>query len=74
MSEMEGNLSPRQRRQQRELKYVEALTKVKDLQSLLVSVDAGAFTELASTIGSCATTDFKTEHDEKNRRRKTHGE
>ena len=52
-------------KQQRKSEYVSALRKVPDFNSLVISVDTGAFNELASVIGSQETTDYRTEHDEK---------
>ena len=52
-------------RQQHENNYVAALRKVPDFNSLIISVDTGAFNELASVIGSQETTNYRTEHDER---------
>ena len=62
---MAEGLSPRKLKQKREQDYVAALTKVTDLTTLLTNVDAGAYDDLASNVGSVATTDFKTAHDER---------
>ena len=43
----------------------EGLMKIENLAALITAVDAGAFAEVASTIGSVATTDFRSENDEK---------
>ena len=43
----------------------EALSKIDDFPALLSAVDAGAFADYASTIGSVFTTDYRKEHDER---------
>lgn len=43
----------------------EALSKIQDINSLVKSVDAGAFANCASSIGSFMTTDYRTEHDDR---------
>ena len=51
--------------QQREIDYVAVLRKVPDFNALVTSIDASAFNDLASVIGSQMTVDFCTEHDER---------
>ena len=51
--------------QQREINYVAALRKVPDFNSLVISINTGAFNAFASVIGSQMTTDFRTEHDKR---------
>ena len=65
ISMMAEAISPRKLKQKREQDYVAALTKVTDLTTLLTNVDAGAYDDLASNVGSVATTDFRTAHDDR---------
>ena len=44
--------------QQREVNYVAALRKVPDFYTLVISIDTGAFNDLASVIGSQLTQTF----------------
>ena len=46
-------------------KRAEDLGKYDNLTALITAVDAGVFNEVASTIGSVATTDFRSDNDER---------
>ena len=46
-------------------KRAEDLGKYDNLTALITAVDAGVFNEVASTIGSAATTDFRSDNDER---------
>ena len=46
-------------------KRAEDLGKIGSLTALITAVDAGVFNDVASTIGSVATTDFRSDNDER---------
>ena len=58
--------APRSANPNRKRQLEEALSKIQSFNALVTSVDAGAFHECASSIGSVATTDYKKEgHDDR---------
>ena len=61
MAEFNGQLANASKLSKQEKKRIreEALSKIDSFTTLVTSVEAGAFHECASTIGSAATTDWK---------------
>ena len=53
------------KKQLRDQKRADDLAKIDNLTALITAVDAGVFIETASTVGSVATTDFRSDNDEK---------
>ena len=58
-------------KQSKRQKRAEDLEKYDNLTALVTAVDAGIFNDVASTIGSAATTDFRSEDDERAEEAKT---
>ena len=61
----ENNDNVAMNKQSKRQKRAEDLGKYDNLTALITAVDAGAFNDVASTIGSAATTDFRSDNDER---------